>query len=64
MLGQQLVAMLEVVATFLRREFVQNATAQGPESIDGAFGTVAEQFLQLRERQSDWVEVGCEQAGV
>ena len=50
--------MFEVVSTFVSGEVVEDASAEIPELVDRASGTIAEQLLELRERQFDGIQIG------
>src|SRR5437870_3684091 len=51
-------AVLKVVSALRFRELVEDAAAELPELVDGPFGSVAEQLLQLGECQLDRIQVG------
>ena len=49
-------AVREIISAFEFGEFVEDPLAQIPEFIDCPFHSVAEQFLQLGERQLNWIQ--------
>ena len=49
--------MSKIVSALGLRELVEDAAAEFPEFVDGPFGSVAEQFLELGERQFDGIQV-------
>jgi hypothetical protein len=51
-------AVLKVVSALGFRELVEDASAKFPQLVNGPCGSVAEQLLQLGERQLDRVQVG------
>ena len=58
LLGVAIAAVLEVISALGFSELVEDSTAEFPELIDGSFGSVVEERLQLRERQLDRIQIG------
>jgi len=48
---------LKVVSALGFRELVEDAAAEFPEFVDGPFGSISEQLLELGERQLDRIQV-------
>jgi hypothetical protein len=48
---------LEIISALEFRELVEDSAAEFPEFIDGPFGSVAKQLLELRKGQLDRIQV-------